>query len=217
VDEARGDARSGSGGSRRRRGPLSLVARVVLLLAVAALVYLVATFVQVLAASRADERGATDAVVVLGAAQYDGRPSPALQARLDHALELYRQGVAPVIVLTGANRPGDRFTEAYAGFRYLARAGVPHDDLLVVSDGERTWDSLLAARRVLEAEGIGTVTLVSSPYHDRRLQGIAGELGMQANVSPTSGASSMTDLARESAFVAVGQVVGYGRLLRLLR
>jgi vancomycin permeability regulator SanA len=196
---------------------MSFVARIVLLFVAATVVYLGVTFVQVVGAARTDQRTPTDAVVVLGAAQYDGRPSPALQARLDHALELYRDGVAPVIVVTGANRPGDRFTEAYSGFRYLARAGVPHDDLLVVNDGERTWDSLLAARRVLETEGIGTVTLVSSPYHDRRLQGVAGELGMQANVSPTSGASSVTDLVRETGFVAVGQVVGYGRLLRLLR
>jgi uncharacterized SAM-binding protein YcdF (DUF218 family) len=178
--------------------------------------YVAVTFVQVLSAARADERGPTGAIVVLGAAQYDGRPSPVLQARLDHALELYREGVAPVVVLTGAKQPGDRFTEAFAGFRYLRRAGVPEDALVIVDDGHDTWDSLAATARVLRRRGVERVTLVSDAYHDRRLQGVAGELGLEASVSPVPGTASLPRLVRETALVSVGQVVGYGRLLRWL-
>ena len=178
-------------------------------------VYLGVTFVQVLAASRSDDRDPSDAIVVLGAAQYDGRPSPVLRQRLDHALELYQDGVAPRIVLTGANQPGDRFTEAFAGYRYLAERGVPKDDLTIVDDGSSTWDSLSAADRVLAKSGAERITLVSDSYHAKRLQGIAGELGMSAGVSATGSSPSITELLRETGLVAVGQVVGYGRLLRL--
>lgn len=178
-------------------------------------VYLGVTFVQVVLASRSDDRDPSDAIVVLGAAQYDGRPSPVLRQRLDHALDLYRDGVAPRIVLTGANQPGDRFTEAFAGYRYLAERGVPQDDLTIVDDGSSTWDSLSAADRVLAKAGAERITLVSDSYHAKRLQGIAGELGMSAGVSATGSSPSVTELLRETGLVALGQVVGYGRLLRL--
>ena len=92
--------------------------------------YIGITFVQVWLASRHDGAKAADAIVVLGAAQYDGRPSPVLTARLDHALDLWKQGLAPVIVVTGGKRPGDRFTEATASANYLLERGVPDDKIL---------------------------------------------------------------------------------------
>ena len=195
----------------RRRWVLRVALAVVGLL----VLYLVVTFVQVLAASREDDDGRTDAIVVMGAAQYNGTPSPVLEQRLDHALELYRDGVAPRIVLTGGKQAGDRFTEAYAGYRYLTSKGVPADDLLVVTDGNSSWDSLRAAERVLDTEGADRVTLVSDSYHSARLKGIAGELGMDAAVSPTGAAPTAPELLRETGLVAVGRVLGYGRLLRL--
>jgi uncharacterized SAM-binding protein YcdF (DUF218 family) len=195
----------------RRRWVLRLALAAVALL----VVYLVVTFVQVLLASREDDVSPTDAIVVLGGAEHDGTPSPVLRERLDHALELYDAGVAPRIVLTGGKQAGDRFTEAYAGYRYLVGEGVPGDDLLVVTDGSSTWDSLRAAERVLEREGVTRVTLVSDSYHSLRLKGIAGELGMDATVSPTGAAPSVPELLRETGLVAVGRVIGYGRLLRL--
>lgn len=177
--------------------------------------YLVLTFVQVLSASRDDDRVRSDAIVVLGAAQYDGTPSPVLRQRLDHALDLYRDGVAGRIVLTGGKQAGDRFTEAYAGYRYLTGRGVPGDDLLVVTDGSSTWDSLRAAERVLRREGLDRVTLVSDSYHSRRLLGVAGEVGLDAGVSPSGAAPTVPELLRETGLVALGQVIGYGRMLRL--
>ncbi|MSX00369.1 MAG: YdcF family protein, partial [Actinobacteria bacterium] len=120
---------------------LRWVRRFVALLLAAILVYLAVTVAQVYLASRVDQRDPTDAILVLGAAQYDGRPSPALQQRLEHALLLYQGGVAPRIVLTGSKRPADRFTEAYAGYKYLIQAGVPEKDLLLVDTGSSSWES----------------------------------------------------------------------------
>jgi uncharacterized SAM-binding protein YcdF (DUF218 family) len=188
--------------------------RVAATAAVAALVYLGVVLVQVLVASGRDDRSGSDAIVVLGAAQWDGRPSPVLQARLDHAHELYDAGVAPKVVLTGSKQPGDHFTEAFAGYRYLAEQGVPGDSLTIVDDGSSTWESLAAAQRVLDADGAGRVTLVSDGYHARRLAGIAAELGLDAVVSPTGTRASPGQVARETLLVAVGELVGYGRMFR---
>ncbi|HMR96141.1 MAG TPA: YdcF family protein [Microthrixaceae bacterium] len=191
------------------------IGRLVLAAVLALVGYLVLTFVQVLSASRDDDRVRSDAIVVLGAAQYDGTPSPVLRQRLDHALDLYRDGVAGRIVLTGGKQAGDRFTEAYAGYRYLTGRGVPGDDLLVVTDGSSTWDSLRAAERVLRREGLDRVTLVSDSYHSSRLLGVADEVGLDAGVSPSGAAPTVPELLRETGLVALGQVIGYGRMLRL--
>lgn len=213
---ARADRRRTGTGRRPRwfvRGALLVVAAI--------FVYLAVTFVQVVLASRSDDGVAasdtthSDAIVVLGAAQYDGRPSPVLRDRLDHALALYRAGVAPRILLTGGKRAGDRFTEAYAGYRYLTGEGVPADDLLVVTDGSSTWDSLRASERVLRRHRADRVTLVSDGYHALRLRGIAGEIGIDAAVSSTAGSATLPELLRETGLVAVGRIIGYGRLLRL--
>ena len=187
------------------------------LLAIPVLVvgYLGITFVQVRSAAGRDDRTPVDAIVVLGAAQYDGRPSPVLKRRLDHALELYRADVAPEIVLTGGKRDGDRFTEAFTGFKYLRQAGVPDAALVIISDGANTWESLAAAARQLKAQGDNRIVLVSDPYHNERLLGTAEELGLSAGVSSTGAEASLRQLAGETAAVALGRLIGYRRLLRL--
>lgn len=177
--------------------------------------YLLVTGVQVAVASRQDEQVHADAIVVLGAAQYDGTPSPALRGRLEHALSLYEDGLSPLIVLTGSKQPDDRFTEAFAGYRFLAERGVEGDALRIVDDGSSTWESMAAAWRVLRDEGAERVLLVSDRYHSRRLQGIAGELGMEAWVSPTRSSPSPSQLVGETGRVAVGQLIGYRRLFNL--
>ena len=163
----------------------------------------------------ADDRVDTDAIVVLGAAQYDGTPSPVLKARLDHALELYEQGVAPKVVLTGSKQPADRFTEAYAGFTYLLGRGVPESAMDVVTDGMSTYESLAATARVLQEQGVDRITLVSDGYHNRRMLGIASELGLDATVSPSSSDASPARIGREAVLVAAGELIGYRRLDRL--
>jgi uncharacterized SAM-binding protein YcdF (DUF218 family) len=174
--------------------------------------YVVVIGAQVVLASGQDQREQVDAIVVLGAAQYDGTPSPALAGRLDRALELYEEGLAPRIVLTGSKQEGDRFTEAFSGYRYLTEQGVPEAVLTIVDDGASTYESLAAARRVLREQGADRVLLVSDSYHNRRLQGIARELGMEPYVAPTDGSPTVGQLLGETGRVAVGELIGYRRL-----
>ena len=189
--------------------------RVAAVAVVIGIVYLTVTFVQVWQASNRDEARPSDAIIVLGAAQYDGEPSPVLARRLDHAAELYLDGLAPLIVVTGGSRPGDRFTEAAAAAAYLESLGVPGQDIEREVQGGSSWESLAAAARFLRADGITRVMLVSDPYHAMRIDGIAHDLGLDAVVSPSDGGAPFGSLLRETAAVAVGRVIGYDRLVQV--
>ncbi|MEZ5377606.1 MAG: YdcF family protein [Acidimicrobiales bacterium] len=195
-----------AGRSRRRlRWALVLVGLLVF--------YVVATFVDVWLASRQHYEGSADAVVVLGAAQYNGTPSPVLQARLDHAAELYFAGLVDVVVVTGGNQEGDVTTEAKAGYDYLrVTAQIPDDALLLEVDGHSTYESLRATARFLEAREVNTVILVTDPYHAKRSLLIAAEVGLDAEVSPTSLGAPLDRLVEETVAVAVGRIVGFRRL-----
>ena len=184
----------------------------VAVLAGAGVLYVAVTFVQVMVATGHDDRDPVDAIVVLGAAQYDGEPSPVLAGRLDHAFALWQDGVAPLVVTTGSKLEGDRFTEGYAGFEYLRFAGIPEEQLLVVTDGSSTWEQVAATAVQLESRGLDTVVLVSDPYHSLRLEQIADEAGLDGAVSPTDGSSSIRQLVRETAAVSLGRLVGYRRI-----
>ena len=196
-----------------------LVVRVVVVAAVLAAVYLGVTFVQVLRASTSDGVAPADAIVVLGAAQYDGRPSPVLRRRLDHAVELRDRGVADVIVVTGGSRPGDRVTEAAASAEYLLERGVPEPSIRREVSGTNSWQSLAAAARFLTDEGLVDVVLVSSPYHALRTEEIAAEVGLDGEASPTERSRGLVadvgNLARETVAVGVGRILGFGRLVDL--
>ena len=176
-------------------------------------------FVQVYRASTRDGARPADAIVVLGAAQYNGVPSPVLQDRLDHALELYEASMASKIVITGGRQKGDRFTEATAGYNYLRAHGVPDEDLLKEVDGSSTWESLAASARFLVTQELTTVVLVTDGYHAYRVEAIAEDLGLDASVSPSetrlSWRGELRQLGRESVAVALGRVIGYDRLFRL--
>ena len=181
--------------------------------------YLSVTFVQVWMASRRDEARPSDAIVVLGAAEYDGRPSPVLAARLDHAILLYEGGIAPVIVVTGGKEPGDRFTEAGASADYLHKHAIPDHAILRETTGRTSWESLEAAARFLEEGDMKRVVLVSDPYHSARIKAIAHEVGLDAVTSPTrtspiKGTSAFKRLLGETLRVAAGRLFGYGRLDR---
>ena len=196
-----------------------LVVRAVVVSTVLAVAYFGITFVQVWSASRSSGPSSADAIVVLGAAQYDGRPSPVFQARLDHAAELYDSGVAPVVVVTGGRLPGDRFTEASAAAAYLLSRGVPESALRLESQGSSSWESLAAAARFLRTEGITDVVLVSSPYHALRTEQIAAEVGLDGDASPSEETEGLLDrlghLTRETLAVGVGRIVGHRRLVDL--
>jgi uncharacterized SAM-binding protein YcdF (DUF218 family) len=199
---------------------LRIVLRIALALSALLGIYAAVTFVQVWRASRHDGARPADAIVVLGAAQYNGVPSPVLAERLDHALDLFERGLAPTIVVTGGRQPGDRFTEATAGYNYLRGKGVPDGAILKEVSGTNTWESLAAVSRFLQKRGVTKVLLVSDGYHALRLEAIADELGLDAAVSPTSSSSlsragKVRALLRETAAVSVGRVIGFHRLVDL--
>lgn len=192
----------------RRSRLLALVALAV------PLVYLAVTFIQVWAAAHQDGARRAQAIVVLGAAQYDGVPSPALQVRLDHVLELWDRGLASTVVVTGGKQPGDRFTEATVSASYLKSHGVPESAILRETNGRSTYQSLADASVFLKRRGITKVVMVSDAYHAARLKGIAGELGLDATVSPTSTGKAFTArYVQETALVAAARIVGFRRMV----
>ncbi|MEP6591335.1 MAG: YdcF family protein [Gemmatimonadota bacterium] len=136
--------------------------------------------------SRLDQRTHADAIVVLGAAQYNGRPSPVLQARLDHAAALYRGNYADLIVVTGGIVEGDRMSEATASQRYLVAAGIPAHAVIVQPEGRTTAGSMDAVAEYLHGAGREKVILVSDPFHLARLRLEARRLGLTAYTSPTT-------------------------------
>jgi uncharacterized SAM-binding protein YcdF (DUF218 family) len=139
-----------------------------------------------------DERRPADAVVVLGAAQFNGIASDVFAARLDHAVELFQAGLAPYLVVTGGKQPGDRTTEAATARAYAIGHGVPADRILMEDKGRNTLDSLTRVRDVFRANGLSSGLFVSDRTHMLRVLRMASDLGMVAWGSPT--ASSPTDL-----------------------
>lgn len=147
-------------------------------------VWAASTVLVVLWGWRDDARQA-DAIVVLGAAQYAGRPSPVLKSRLDHAIDLYRRGLAPRLVVTGGVGEGDTTSEAAVSRRYAMKRGVPDTVMLSEEHGRTTTESLRAVAALAEREGMERVILVSDPFHMLRLRILAGRLGLTAHTSPT--------------------------------
>lgn len=195
---------------------MKLALKVAAALVAAVVLYLAVTFVQVWRAARDDQARTAEAIVVFGTAQYDGVPSPVLAARLDHAIELYEQDLAPVIVVTGGNQPGDKFTEATASANYLIKRGVPDENVLREVSGTSSWQSLAAAANFLGDRNINEVILVSDPFHSLRIRAMASELGLEGRSSPTttSPITGMTEaryMARETVAVALGRIVGFRR------
>lgn len=167
----------------------------------AGLVYL-ACFTWVLAASRQDQRRPVDAIVVLGAAQYSGRPSPVLAARLEHALDLWRERLAPVLVVTGGIGRGDRESEATVARRWLVNEGVPLGAVVVQPEGSTTAASIGAVARWAADAGVTTLLLVSDPFHSARLRGEARRAGLEAWTSPTRTSPISEHLRSELPYLA---------------
>ena len=186
-----------------------------------AVLYFGVTLTQVWSTGRSDSfaagAGQVDAAVVLGAAQYDGRPSPQLQARLDHAVRLWQRGATRMIVVTGGKRQGDRFTEAESGREYLVGRGVPVDSIVVEPRGTSTYESLQAVSAESVALRIGSVAIVSDPYHVLRASLVARELGFDARASATrtsitTGGDALARNIRETLGVMAGRIVGFRQL-----
>jgi uncharacterized SAM-binding protein YcdF (DUF218 family) len=209
--------------TRPPRWPRTRVGRLVWAAVAVALVggmYYAVTLYQVHTTGTSDQAQPVDAIVVMGAAQYDGTPSPLLQARLDHALELWEAGYAPVVVVTGGNQVGDRFTEASASTRYLVDHGVPADAILQETEGHSSYASLRGVAALLAERRLDRVLLVSDPFHSLRIKLTAEELGLHALVSPVRdspvrGGRATRREIKEAAGVAVGRIIGFRRLLSI--
>ena len=179
-----------------------VVRRVVGLVVLAVLVVLVGTAGRVWWTARGDDRPRSDAIVVLGASQYDGRPSSVLEARLEHAIDLFREGVAPRVLTVGGAREGDRFSEAQAGERYLVGRGVDRRRILAVSEGRDTLESLQALERVMDRRGWRTAVLVTDPWHALRSRSMARDLGLAAVTSPTRRGPSVRTRETQARYIA---------------
>ncbi len=206
--------------SRRRRRRRALGVALIVALVGVALVPLV-TAAHVVRTASVDDRTTTDAVVVLGAAQFWGKPSPVLEARLAHAADLYADDVSSRVITVGGKQPGDNTTEAQAGKAWLTDAGVPAARIVAVPTGADTLTSLTAVAALMERRGWTSATIVTDPVHEARSLAMARALGIDAHGSPTqsgSGSSITLDyVARETGALlwfwlvdrrSVEQVVG---------
>ncbi len=170
---------------RRRPGRWFAAGLALLILMAAAVIFGIMALVYLQA--RTDEARPVDAIVVMGAAQYNGRPSPVFEARLQHALALYEQGLAPVIVVTGGKQPGDAYTEAEAATGWLVDRGVPEGAILIENEGRSTWDSIRGVPAVLPADGETSVLVVSDGFHLLRSEVMLRNLGYHAYSSAAPG------------------------------
>jgi uncharacterized SAM-binding protein YcdF (DUF218 family) len=174
-----------SSGRPARRSPFQIFRRVLGLLFLAASSIYTVALVMVLVVSQEDQSRPADAIVVLGAAQYNGRPSPVFRARLDHALRLYREGLAPRMVVTGGVGRGDTISEATVARHYLLNRKVPAASVISQPQGRSTEASMTAVAAWLRAAHLKRVILVSDPFHMFRLRLEARRTGLEAYTSPT--------------------------------
>lgn len=180
--------------------------------------YFLVTFVQVVVAGRHEVTNTADAVVVMGAAQYDGRPSPQLEGRLATAIELWRRQTPQYFIVTGGQQEGDRFTEAETSMNVAVESGVPESSILFEDQGTTTWESLQGVAELVERYEISSVVIVTDPYHAMRASLIARRSGINVvGVAPVqhSVVSGLTSVRRhlvETAGVAVGRIIGFEQI-----
>ena len=161
----------------------------------------IASLIAVLSWGARDRAQPADAIVVLGAAQYVGRPSPVLRARLDHALDLWHRGLAPWLIFTGGTGPGDTTSEAAVSRSYALRHGVPDTVILTENEGRTTRQSLAAVVAIMRTRRLGTAILVSDPFHMLRLRVLSKQYGLRAFTSPTKTSPISANRGRAFGYV----------------
>jgi uncharacterized SAM-binding protein YcdF (DUF218 family) len=167
-----------------KRSLLRIAAGLFVLGAIGLAVYLFLVARDIRRQSNVDEARPADVILVLGAAEYRGRPSPILEARLNHALFLYRQGLAPLIITTGGKGGDPRFTEGEVGRAYLSRRGVPSEAIIVESEGETTVHSTAAAAEIMRRMNLHSCIVVSDGYHIYRVKRMLQFQGIDVYGSP---------------------------------
>lgn len=180
--------------------PWSLRRRVTVAALAVAVALWGASAAAVLYAATHDGARRAQAIVVLGAAQYRGKPSPVLRARLDHAVALYHRGVAPRLVLTGGTAEGDTASEAAVSRVYALGAGVPDSAILLENEGRTTAQSLTQVARLLQARRLDTVVVVSDPFHVLRAERSARRAGLTAYGSPTRTDDAWARVVRQPSY-----------------
>ncbi|MCU1672360.1 MAG: hypothetical protein JWN77_473 [Frankiales bacterium] len=179
--------------------PFRLVRRLLAAVVLALLLVVAGTATRVWWVARADAHPRSDAIVVLGASQFDGRPSTVFRARLQHARQLYEEGVAPRVVTLGGGAPGDRYTEADAGARFLTERGVK---TVALGKGRNTLQSLEALDEEFTRRGWKTAVIVTDPWHALRSKRMAGDLGIDAETSPSRTGPAVRDRGTEVRYIA---------------
>jgi len=187
---------------------LRLAIKTVASLVTVALLVLAVTAGLVWWTARQDERRVSDAIVVLGAAQFDGRPSSVFTARLVHSRNLWRDDVAPRIITVGGNQAGDRFTEASAGKRWLVDHGVPARRVKVVPTGGDTLSSVSAVDERMQRRGWSTAVIVTDPWHALRTGSMASDRGIDAVLSPTRRGPSVRQRSTQIRYIG-RELLGY--------
>ena len=170
---------------QKAKHAVKIVRRILTVVVVAVFALWVVSATAVLIWASRDEARPAQAIVVLGAAQYAGKPSPVLRARLDHALDLWNRHLAALLILTGGTGSGDTTSEAAVGRTYAKRHGVPDSAILVENEGRTTSESMRAVAGMLEVRGLQTALLVSDPFHMLRLRILARRFGFTPYTSPT--------------------------------
>lgn len=173
--------------------------RLVSLLVLAGLAVLLWTAGAIWWTARQDTRPTSDAIVVLGASQFDGRPSSVFKARLQHAKVLYDADVAPRVITVGGGQPGDRTTEAEAGAAFLRERGV---EVVAVPEGRNTLQSVHAVEQLMAENGWETAVLVTDPWHSLRARTMARDVGIAAETSPTRAGPSVRTRGTQIRYIA---------------
>lgn len=176
-------AKIGSEKRARCRWMLGAAALLLLLFAAAAFFWCRWVYVQIESYARLDQAAPADAIGVLGAAEYDGRPSPVFRARLDHALELYHRGIAPLIITLGGPG-GDQYTEGYVGRDYLISKGVPETDIIAETESRNTEESARRIAVIARANRLHRLIVVSDNTHMFRIHAICLAEGFDVLTSP---------------------------------
>jgi len=196
--------------------PLRLALRIISLLLTALVVYFAVSLVQVWLTSRQYDPHSADAIMVMGAAQYNGVPSPDLAARLNEALKLFDNKDSSLIMLTGGKEKGDVYTESEAGTTYLHARGVPLGDILQAG-GDTTYQNVADAAPELLARHATTVLVTTDPFHEDRSMAISSSLGLTPSPTPTQtspikGWSTVPYYLKEALGVGLGRIIGYNHL-----
>ena len=177
--------RAAAAAAAKAKQAVTLIRRILTVAVVTAFALWLLSAIAVLVWSSRDEARPAQAIVVLGAAQYAGKPSPVLRARLDHALELWNRHLASLLILTGGTGSGDTTSEAAVGRTYARKHGVPDSAILVETEGRTTSESMRAVAGMLEVRGLQSALLVSDPFHMLRLRILARRFGFTPYTSPT--------------------------------